>query len=73
MYFKLNLNPGAKQEKIERVGADKFNVHVKEKAEHNLANKRALEVLAEHLNVPAANIRIMSGHHTPHKIVFIRH
>lgn len=72
MYLKLHLTPEAKHDSVTRVAADKFTIHVKEKAENNLANRRALDMLAEHLKVPAANIRIMSGHRMPHKIVFIR-
>ncbi len=72
MYLKLHLTPEAKRDLVTRVGANKFAVQVREKAVGNLANKRALNILAEHLKMPPANIRIMSGHHTPHKIIFIR-
>lgn len=72
MYLKLHLTPEAKRDSITRIGQDKLAISVKEKAEGNQANKRALELLAEHLGIPVAKIRIVSGHHSPHKMISIR-
>jgi uncharacterized protein YggU (UPF0235/DUF167 family) len=72
MYLKLHLTPAAKRDQVTRVSADKFAISVKEKAEGNMANKKALDILAEYLGVRAASIRIVSGHHAPHKIISIR-
>ena len=46
-------------------------VAVKEKAERNLANRRVIELVAKHLKVPAGKIRIISGHHSPSKMLSI--
>jgi uncharacterized protein YggU (UPF0235/DUF167 family) len=72
MYFKVHLTPESKRDSISRAAGDKFQITVKEKAAGNQANKKALGILAEHLKVDPAKIRIMSGHHSPHKIIHLR-
>lgn len=71
MYFKVQVTPGAKQNNVLATASGGFRVAVREKAEHNLANRRALEALAAHLKVDPKALRIVSGHHTPHKIIHL--
>ncbi len=68
MYCKVKVVPGAKKESFVKKSEDHFNVSVKEKAEQNLANKRVLELVAEHFKVPYGKVRLISGHHSPSKI-----
>ncbi len=72
MYIKVDVTPEAKQNSIKRLSAEKFEISVKDKTEHNMANKKVLELLAGHLRVPEGNLRIISGHLAPHKIIHIR-
>lgn len=72
MFFRLEVAPEAKRESLARVAADKFKATVREKAVGNLANRRALNLLAEHLKVAPADLKIITGHHRPHKIVQLR-
>jgi uncharacterized protein YggU (UPF0235/DUF167 family) len=72
VYFKIEVSPEAKRPSVTRTPLGKFKVAVKEKAVGNLANRRALEALAAHLKVPPANLRIVTGHHAPHKLVHLR-
>lgn len=69
MYLKIKVIPDAKQEKIEQLKNDEYRVWVKAPAENNLANSRILEIFCE--KFPATSIRIISGHHSPSKIVSI--
>jgi len=69
MYVKVNVLPGAKKEKIERVKSDHFNISVREKAERNAANTRVLEVLAAFLGVSKSSVKIITGHHSRSKII----
>lgn len=62
---------GSKNESIDRISEDSFFVRVKEKAEQNLANRRVLEIIAEYFKVTAKQVRIISGHHSPGKILSI--
>ena len=71
MYFKLQVTPDAKRPSVLGTNAGGFKVSVKEPAANNLANKRALAALAEHLKVDPKALRIVSGHHSPHKIIHL--
>jgi uncharacterized protein YggU (UPF0235/DUF167 family) len=72
MYVKVHVTPGAKRESVKKINAENFKILVKEKPEHNLANKRAIRMLAAALGVLPNHLRIIHGHQTPHKIVHIR-
>ena len=63
---------GAKKEIVEKLKSDQFSIKVKEPAENNLANKRLAEILAEIFACSVAQVKLISGHHHPHKIFSIR-
>ena len=44
---------------------------VKEPAERGLANERVIEMVREYLKVYNKDVRIVSGHHSPGKIIKI--
>ncbi len=70
-YLKVFVMPGAKRERVEEEGAALL-ITTKEPAEGNRANTRVREVVAEHLAVPLSHVRIVSGHHSPSKMLSIR-
>ncbi|MEA1929722.1 MAG: DUF167 domain-containing protein [Patescibacteria group bacterium] len=72
MYIRLNVIAGAKKEKLKCRGSGKYDISVKEPAELNRANKRALSVLSKELGVPIKNLRILIGHHLSRKLVSVR-
>ena len=69
MYLKLKVVPDSKQEKIEKVRDDYWRIWVKVPAENNAANTRVLELVRQ--EYPNQSVRIISGHHSPSKIVSI--
>ena len=71
MLIKVKVKTEAKKENITKISDDTFLVSVKEKPEEGLANKRVIEVLREHLKVYNKKVRIVSGHHSPSKIISI--
>ncbi len=71
MYIKVRVNAGVKKEKVEKKSADHYIISVKEKAEMNMANNRICEILAQLLHVSRKSVRIISGHHSPSKILSI--
>lgn len=71
MYIRVRVAAGAKKESFERVSEDSFLVSVKDPAEQNLANRRVLELVAAHFGINAKQVRIISGHHSPGKILSI--
>jgi len=72
MYIKVKVIPASKKESVVKKGEDRYTIAVREKAEQNRANKRMLELLAQELNTPLGNIRIINGHHSPSKLLSIR-
>ncbi len=69
MHIKVKVTTGAKKEKIEIKKQDVFVITVGEKAERNMANKRVRELVAEHFKVSIGKVKIISGHHSPSKIL----
>lgn len=69
MYIKIRIFPNSKKEKIDKVSEDHYEVSVIQKAENNMANSRLLEIM--HAKYPNSAIRIVSGHHSPSKILSI--
>lgn len=71
MYIKIVVIADAKKEKFTKKSKDHFDISVKEKAEKNMANKRVIELLALHFGIPRVKIRIINGHHHPHKLLAV--
>ena len=69
MYIKVKMKPNSRKEIVEKVSDDHYNVAVKEKAENNRANNRLMEIMRERF--PNTIIRMISGHHSPSKILSI--
>jgi uncharacterized protein YggU (UPF0235/DUF167 family) len=58
MIIYANVKPGAKEERIERISENEFNIWVEERAEDNKANVRVMNILAKVLGVNAKSITI---------------
>ncbi len=71
MYIRVSVSASAKKELFKKSQKDSFLVSVKEPAEQNLANKRVLKLVAGHFGILPKQIRIISGHHSPSKILSI--
>lgn len=71
MYIKVIVKSGAKKESILEKSKDHFEICVKEKAENNMANKKIIEILSIYFNVLKTKIRIINGHHHPHKLLVV--
>lgn len=71
MYIRVRVKADAKREDLVVKSEDSFLVSVKEPAEQNRANERVLELVALHYGINPKQIRIISGHHAPGKILSI--
>lgn len=71
MYIKVRVAASARKESLKKTSEDFFSVSVKEPAEQNRANARVLELVAAYFGVSPKQIRIISGHHSPGKILSI--
>ena len=72
MYIKVRVIADAKKEELILEKKDHFKISVREKAERNMANKRVCELVAGQLRVPVKSVRIINGHHTPHKLLSVQ-
>lgn len=70
-YIKVLVITGAKKESIIATSSNHFKISVKEKAEKNMANKKVLELLASYFKISKGKIRIINGHHHPHKLLVV--
>jgi len=67
MYIKIHVETDAKDEKIEKLSEDRYDISVREPAEENRANERILEIM-RHI-YKDMRIRIVNGHHASAKII----
>ncbi len=61
----------AKEDKFEQVSSDTFKIWTKMPAEQNLANMAVLDMVKKHFPQYNGDIRIISGHHSPSKILSV--
>lgn len=71
MFIKVKVQAAAKREMIKQKNKDTYVISIKEPAERNLANKRVCEIVAISFGVLTQNVRIISGHQSPNKILSI--
>lgn len=68
----MKVTPDAKHDTIREIRSGHYEVAVKKPAKLNLVNKRSLKILAERLNVPVSNLKIIRGRETPQKLIHLR-
>lgn len=68
MYIKVHVYPGMKSEKVTKTADDQYQLILKAPAERNLANKRALEIIANIYGVQPQRVKQITGHRSPSKI-----
>jgi uncharacterized protein YggU (UPF0235/DUF167 family) len=71
MYIKVRVQAGAKKEAFVATDDTHFVISVKEPAEMNHANRRVIDLVAAHLSRSPKAVRIISGHHSPSKILSV--
>ncbi len=69
MYIKIRAKAGAKKEEVVAESVDHYIVSVRQKAERNMANTRILEIFR--MRFPGRAVRLVSGHHSPSKIISV--
>ncbi|MBM4387686.1 MAG: DUF167 domain-containing protein [Deltaproteobacteria bacterium] len=71
MFLKIKVFPGSKSDGIVKKREDTFEIRVKEKPERGEANRKAVSLIAEHLEIDEKKIRIIKGHHERSKILMV--
>ena len=69
MLIRVYVTPNARDARMVKVSDDYFEVRVDEMAVGGRANKRLLEILAEHFKVQKSRISILKGTKTRNKLV----
>ncbi len=72
MLIHVKVNTGAKKELFEELSDTRFEASVREKPERNEANARVLELVARRFGVSSGSIKIITGHHSPSKILEVK-
>lgn len=73
MYIKVRVYPGMKKEALTKLQEHYFEIVTKAPAEQNAANRRVVELIAEEYKVTKKQVRLVTGHHSPSKILEIIH
>lgn len=71
MYIHIKAFTSQKKEEIFERKPGYFDVFVREKPEQNMANRKIVELVAQYFGVSVSNIKIISGHHKPTKILSV--
>lgn len=61
MLIHVYATPNAREARVRQTAEASFEVRVDEKATGGRANKRLVEILSEHFEVPRSRIRIVKG------------
>ena len=69
MLIRVYVTPNAREAGVVKVSEDYFEVRVDERAVGGRANKRLVEALAEHFNIPKSGIVILKGTKTRNKTI----
>ncbi len=70
-FLDVIVKPKSSVEEVKQIAPNTFQVKVKEPPTEGRANKRVLELLAKHLNIPKSRLRIKSGASSRRKIIQI--
>jgi len=71
MLIHVKIHPDSSKDEVIEKSDVSFIVYVKAPAERNEANVSMRQVLANHLGIPSERLRIVTGHHSPSKIIEI--
>ncbi len=71
MEIHVKVTPGMRKENIIKIDEHTFGIHVREKAEGNMANMRVREIAAELFSAAISRVRIVRGHRGRNKVIRI--
>lgn len=71
MMIRIRASPNSKKPKVISLGDDCFSVKIDAVADEGKANRRLIEIMSDHFNVPKSSIRITRGLKSKDKMVEI--
>ena len=69
MLIHIKIKPDSNKDEVVKKNDASYIVFVREEAKENKANYAMLLLLADFLDVPVSTLRIITGHHSPSKII----
>ncbi len=69
MRIRVKVNAGAQSESVRQLADGSYQVRTRAPATKGKANRRVVELLADHLGVDRADVEITAGHTSPVKYV----
>ena len=72
MFIKIKVFSKSKKQVVNKISDKKFEVFVKSDSKQNLANHESLKLISSFFKISEKNVRIISGHHRPNKLIEIR-
>jgi len=69
--IRVHVKTRAREEKIEQIDLETYNVWVTAAPVDNEANEAVIEIVADYFNIASSNVRIKSGMHGKHKFIEI--
>jgi len=71
MYIHIKVLTNQKEERVFERKPGYFDVSVREKPEQNQANRKIIQIVAGYFKIEPEQVRMISGHHKPSKILSI--
>ncbi len=71
MILRVKVKPSSKKELVRRLNKDTLEVKVSAPPEKGKANRRVLELIAEHFGIKKSSVRIVKGKTSREKLVEI--
>lgn len=72
MRIRVKVNAGAQSESVRELGDGSLQVRTRAPASKGKANKRVIELLADHLGVDTRDLEIVAGRTSPVKYIDIK-
>jgi uncharacterized protein (TIGR00251 family) len=69
MLVRVHVTPNAREARVTKVGEANYEVKVDEKALNGRANRRLIEILAEHFGVPKSKVSVVRGAKSRDKVL----
>lgn len=71
MLIHVKVHADSKEDVVIQKTDTSYDVYVREPAEQNRANSRMLDLMSLQFIIPRTRIKIVTGHHSPSKIIEI--
>ena len=72
MYYKVKVFTEAGQDAVVNDGGARIAIYTRRPPKQNAANEDVLRLLGKYLGISPEKLRIITGHHSPHKTIEAR-